>query len=440
MGMNELSFFVARQSVFCYKSTVMIKTLHVFLRINKSQSELLKTYQAEVARCWNDIVRIAREYYYENDHKWISKNALQKLLKGKYNLHSQTIQALTDKFAANRQTTAQLRKQGLNNIKYPYREKKYLTIPFKQSAIRINKDGELVLTLKNRVWFNTHYKPELPVHTAEIIYKNGRYILAVTMEFPEKPLRISGLRAGIDIGEIHPIAICAENGDGLVISGRLIRSIKQWRNKSLAKLNRAISRCKKGSRQWKRYVRAKGKLISKTENQIKDLLHKATRKAIDWATAKGICEIVIGNPVGVEKNTRKNRRLSHKSAQKVSQMEYGRIKKYLEYKAKEQRIKTCLKNERGTSKECPVCGCKNHCNGRVYKCSCGFVGHRDGKAGFMILRKKYPDIPTPEFNLGHIQVFSKYRKRSNPACVEADDSRRSSSVIAVSLGSLSKAV
>ena len=110
-------------------------------------------------------------------------------------------------------------------------------------------------------------------------------------------------------------------------------------------------------------------------------MHKATRKAINWCVGNNVAELVIGNPAGVGKNTRKKRRLSRRTRQKVSQMESGRIKQYLRYKAKEDGIASSLVGERGTSSECPKCQHTHRVLGRVFRCpACGFIFHRDGKA------------------------------------------------------------
>jgi putative transposase len=107
----------------------MIKARQTVLRVDPSQTALLKSLQQEAARCWNDIVKIA-DNHWKTTGKWIGKNDLQKQLKKKYQLHSQTVQALTDKYAAARETTAELRRSGVP-CRYPWREKKLLTVPFK---------------------------------------------------------------------------------------------------------------------------------------------------------------------------------------------------------------------------------------------------------------------------------------------------------------------
>ncbi len=227
----------------------MIKARHVILRVSKEQAKLLRETQQEAARCWNDIVSMAKDHYTET-RTWIAKGDLQKRLKGGYRLHSQTVQALTDKFCANRDTTASLRRKA-SDIRYPWREKKYLTTPFKQMAIRRGETGTLVLTLSPGVRFDTGFVPPAEVKTCEILWRKGRYLLSYTAEYPEAQPQ-TGICAGIDIGEIHPVAICDEQGGGLVVSGREIRSVKRRRNKSLGWFAKALSRCKKGSRRWGR--------------------------------------------------------------------------------------------------------------------------------------------------------------------------------------------
>ena len=407
----------------------LIKARHFILRVGPEQAALLKEFQEEAARCWNDIVIHARDHYAAT-RTWVSKGDLQKRLKGGYRLHSQTIQALTDKFVSNRQTAANLRRQGVN-VRYPWREKKFLTIPFKQMAIRTGEKGTLVLSLAAGVSFDTGFVPPASINTCEILWRRGRYILSWASDYPEaKPL--AGIRAGADIGEIHPVAVCDEQGSGLVVSGREVRSIKRRRNKSLAWFSNALSRCKKGSRRWRKLIAAKGRMKSTSDSRVRDLLHKATRKAIDFCVTNNISELVIGNPAGVEKDTKKKRRLSRKSRQKVSQMEFGTIKRYLRYKAHEAGIASCLTDEEGTSSDCPACGCKNHPTGRTYLCGqCGFTAHRDGKAGFMMLRKRHFDIALPDgFVFSHVQSIPKYRKRVLPACVDGPDVAPSSLAIA----------
>ena len=398
----------------------MIKSRHHILRLNLNQVEQLKALQQEAARCWNNIVTMSKAYYAAGNG-WIAKGELQKCLKGEYRLHSQTVQALTDRYCSNRQTAAANRRLGLET-QYPWREKRFVTVPFKQMAIRRSPTGTLELTLCAGERFDTGLGFPDGVHTCELLWRAGRYFLSVIAEYPETAPVANGQIAGVDIGEIHPVALCTEDGSGLIVSGREVRSVKRHRNKELGKLSRALSRCKQGSRRWKKLRRARGWVRSKTDHQVQNLLHQATRKAIDWCAARNVEELVIGNPSGVERNTNMQKRLGRKARQKITQMETGRIKQYLGYKARERGIATCLVGEQGTSRDCPVCGRANRPAGRYYQCVCGFTSHRDGKAAFMMIRQKYCTLRMPErFSFEHKQAIPTYRKRQMPACVVGTD-------------------
>ncbi len=75
--------------------------------------------------------------------KWLKSGDLEKLSKGEYALHSQTIQALAQKLDDNCKTARQLRK--IDSVaRYPYKDKTYQTVIWKDQAIRIAK-GKMVL-------------------------------------------------------------------------------------------------------------------------------------------------------------------------------------------------------------------------------------------------------------------------------------------------------
>ena len=189
---------------------------------------------------------------------------------------------------------------------------------------------------------------------------------------------------------------------------KLIRSIRQWNNKVHAVLSSRIGKCKPQSRQYPKDVRAGKRIMSKPDDQIYNFTHHTTRKAIDFCEAKGTCEPVINDPENMAKGTGEDLKLNKYARQKVGQWEYGRIWQNLKYKAREKGTKTCSRNEENLSKECPVCGSLNNPLERNYGCkSCGWKGHRDLSAVFVILRCKYR-VPSPEFCIHHKQSIPKY--------------------------------
>ncbi|MGG6439797.1 hypothetical protein ABET52_15705 [Saccharococcus caldoxylosilyticus] len=85
---------------------------------------------------------------------------------------------------------------------------------------------------------------------------------------------------------MYTIGAFCENGQALLITGRKIRSLHQLGNKKLTEIQLCQSKCQKGSRQWKKYERAKQYLLSKSERQLRDALHKITKQFVDWCLNK----------------------------------------------------------------------------------------------------------------------------------------------------------
>lgn len=365
----------------------MIKTQHIRLKLSHEQTQQLKEAQMECARCWNEVVKIANEYY-QKERKWISKYDIQSLIAGKFNLQRHNLNAITDKYAANRKTISELRKQGNKKARYPYKEKRFFCIPFKKSAI-LDEDGFLKLTIAqgNQIILPIPY--DETIKSCEIIWRDG-YVLSYQKDYPSKENTIvrDGV-VGVDLGEIHAIAACTEFGEGLIISHRHGRSLKQKRNKVIAYVNKRLSRCQKGSRMYQRLIKLKQQIKLKTKRQLRDLYHQITAQFMRFCDEKAICEIILGDLKNVGKNTKKKKKLNRNNRQKMSQMEFGTLKDYIQYKAKERGISVRLVNESYTSQTCPHCGKRHKPANRNFECSCGYYAPRDLVGAWNILNKKY---------------------------------------------------
>src|SRR3954453_7732016 len=159
----------------------------------------LRRMQREAASVWNDMVREATSYYFLFK-KWLSKTDIQAVRKQTYNLHSQTVQAIADKYEANRETIRQLRKTD-KKAKYPWRRKAYYCIPLKKASMDVSKEtitikkseygfqlSDLLTKKKKKNWNEKFPKkntsvviPNLSEETldmcnyAEVVWKNGAY-------------------------------------------------------------------------------------------------------------------------------------------------------------------------------------------------------------------------------------------------------------------------
>jgi putative transposase len=296
------------------------------------------------------------------------------------------------------------RKQGRTDLRYPYRIKKFYPTEWNGSVVifpnyelniiklttsqYIGNDGKN----HNGKQLNLKFKTNIPqnIKTIKLIHENGCFYACISYTIDiENKIPEGGNITGIDLGEIHSITSVNNYGESLIITGRKIRSIKQFRNKKYAELKSKMSKCKKGSRQYNKYRIAKAKIGSKCQTQLYYCIHKLTRMYTNWAVEKGISAVVIGDVEGIEQNNKKNKIGNTNVRQKLSQWNYGQIMWYLEYKLKlELEGITLIKvSEAYTSQTCPVCGNRHKPKNREYICpKCGSTFHRDCVGAYNILR------------------------------------------------------
>lgn len=328
------------------------------------------------ALVWNKILELQRE-------RFRSKGDLQKMLKGLYPINSQSVQAVTDKYCAACLAAKSARDNGLT-AKYPWRRKRNFPTTWKADGFK--HIGKL-LKLSLGTFADKRQKPieiKLPSSTIESIKRgkvqqisliwDGRLKLTIVIDDGKKsaPAVQSDKFCGIDLGEIHSIAAFESGGNSLIITGRLLHSVKQYQLKKLAEFAGKLSKCKKNSRRYKKLRRAQRRMLQKTNAQIRDLNHKITRFFVTWAVENKVAKVFVGNSEGVQR--KKRRKIV---SQKLSRWNFGKHLEYLTYKLASVGISLEKISEAYSTQTCPVCGRRHKCSNRNYRCSCGYSAHRD---------------------------------------------------------------
>ena len=349
-------------------------TEKIFLHINDDQKNIADKVRREAARCWNAIVNLHRLIYSKYD-VWLTGGQLKEFFKGRYQMHSQSVQALVELYEETCQRTNELRKNGAASWRYPWRKKYYFAVTWKKAAISFkgnhiylsNGRGQEPLKLKLTARI-TH----ATVRQAQLVWKGTGYWLHLSIEKPV-PEQITGSRtAGADPGEVHSLAL-ANGEESLVISGRLLRSWWRMQNKEMGKYQRKLSRLKKGSRRWRRINRKKRKFLELMRRRKEHLLHAVTAGASAWCVGHRVKTLYVGNPISV---TAKDCGRRHN--QRMHQWAFGQMFSLLKYKLAMQGIEMVLVGEENTSSTCPACGAKVMPRGRTFHCpSCSFSCHRD---------------------------------------------------------------
>jgi putative transposase len=355
--------------------------------------ERLRTAQLESAMVWNECME-AHKQCRINQISWLNQTALQKLTKGKYQLHSQSVQLVCQAFLANVDSTKANRRAGIKQMKYPWRAKKFYPVSWAAQSVKY-KNGWITLPMgKGKEPLSFKLDLDFVPGACSLVWNRG-FELHIKQEVVLEERKITGNKATIDLGEIHHSAVTTNTAQGLIVSGRGLRSLKRQRNVALAKLTRKQFLCTKYSKRWKKLQTAKNRFCLRNERQIREYRHQATRQVVEFCKTHDVDTVFIGNPHGVRKKN-----CGRRHNQRMAQWEYGKDLSYFAHKFKIAGISVLTGSERGTSSTCPECGHRHKPKGRTWNCpKCSYKKkHRDitGSLNMHLLafgqKAKYPEI------------------------------------------------
>jgi len=146
--------------------------------------------------------------------------------------------------------------------------------------------------------------------------------------------------SSIDFGINNLIALVSENNP-LIISGKQIKSINQYYNKTKARLLSIKDKSK-----IKGYTKQLYNLELKRNEKLKDLLHKVSRYLVNYLVKNKIGNIVIG----YNKSWKDSINLGNKTNQTFVSIPYLKLINYIKYKCKMAGINFVLHEESYTSK------------------------------------------------------------------------------------------
>lgn len=203
----------------------------------------------------------------------------------------------------------------------------------------------------------------------------GKYYASLLYEVPESESQAEGeprekKYLGIDY---------AMDGLAVMSDGTRAEYPKYYRQaeEKLAREQRKLSHCEKGSRNYERQKRKVAVIHEKVRNQRKDFLHKLSRLLADEYDV-----------IGVEDVDMKTMSQSLHFGKSVMDNGYGMLRTMLSYKL-EERGKELIKIDRfyPSSKRCSRCGMIKKdltLSDRIYRCECGLCMDRDVNAAINI--------------------------------------------------------
>lgn len=150
------------------RSRVMLRARIVPIQASKPNVDRLFACNRESAHVWNVCLQLSKDHYTEHQ-KWISQSELQKQTKGRFHLHSQSIQAVCHNYVFARDSTYQAIQKGIKTARYPYKNKNHTTTKWPKM------DSRCLRTVKsNYPWAFIMGKERNPLWCIPTVYLRDR--------------------------------------------------------------------------------------------------------------------------------------------------------------------------------------------------------------------------------------------------------------------------
>ena len=268
------------------------------------------------------------------------------------------------------------------------KKNKFKTFSFKQLIKLLpsvsNRIGKVYLPKIGSVNYIKSRNFNGKIKRTNITKEYNGWFISFMVEEENKPLPPSTNEIGIDLG----ITNFATTSDGDKYFAP--KPLKKYTRK-LRRIQRSVSRKKKGSNNRKKEVKKLQKIYAKIKNIRYDFQQKLST------------QLIRENQTIVVENLKVSNMLkNHKLAKSISDVAWYEFTRQLEYKAKWYGRNFEKVNPRNTSKRCSGCGTLNTTltlDVREWVCTnCGSVHDRDVNAAINILNLRWsgrPSVKTP---------------------------------------------
>lgn len=171
-------------------------------------------------------------------------------------------------------------------------------------------------------------------------------------------------------------------------------------SRKLRRAQKRVSRCKKGSNGRKKSVRMLARIHEKVSRQRTGFCHRVSRDVVNRYQRIAVEDL---NIKGLSKGM---------LAKHVLDACWGKFISLLTYKAENAGRQLVKVDPRGTSQECPNCGCirKKQLNEREHNCSsCGLRCHRDHASAQVVLQRAFRPVSEEHVRLALTSKLSETR-------------------------------
>ncbi len=296
-----------------------------------------------------------------------------------YDYHSKMLQTVSAQIDGSHKTLMGLNKKGYKTGGLKFcRYRDYRTFTYNQSGFKLERQGNtdlLHLSKIDHIEIRRHRDIPTSAKIKQIIItksKSGKWFACVTIDIEEPLIDIQKISfsksVGIDVG----VKSFAYDSDGCQTPNP--KNLQKML-KPLARIQRKVSRRKKGSNNRLKAILKMQRIHEKIANRRKDFQHKLSAQ---YAKNNDV--------IFVEKLEKLNMVKNHRLAQSIMDASWGTFVQKLEYKCK-MLVQVPARN---TTIDCCRCGNKmsKSLAVRIHKCNvCNLVLDRDYNASINILNK-----------------------------------------------------
>lgn len=246
---------------------------------------------------------------------------------------------------------------------------RYNSFCYSQSGFSLI-ERELKLSKIGKLRINLHRVVEGKIKTCTIRKECGKWYASFSCELEAKLLPSNEKSIGIDLGIENFVTF----SDGQMIENPRFFKTDE---KKLAKAQRKLAKCTKGTPERKKQKKAVSRVHEKIRNKRTDFCHKTSRNIVKEYQYICLEELniskMIRNPY---------------FAKSIADVSWNQFTQFLTYKAEEAGRKLGVVNPAYTSQTCSHCGNREvkEITERKHNCLfCGYKDHRDANAAKNIL-------------------------------------------------------
>jgi transposase len=298
---------------------VVYRTARAGLRLTRGQRRRLIGLMISAGDVWACVLELSAWRRARQDRPLASYPELCRLLAasgpGTFGeLDSTGARSVLRRYADAWQSAAKRRREGDRTARFPRRRRRMVPVRWYHGKFRLDGRVLQIPVARGCPPLTVRLDRDLPylagqVRSVTLLSDAGRLWADVTAEVPVATYPAGqepdpGRVAGVDLGIIHPYAVAGPGAEGLLVSGRAIRAEHHQHHADTKARNRAAARRapkpgQAGSRRWRQHRRRQRLAEVRHRRRVRQAQHEAARTVVEWATARKVGTLTVGDPRGV---------------------------------------------------------------------------------------------------------------------------------------------